>query len=304
MTITNPMLSDHTSDHTNHKYSSVAPSCAAGIGLRTAHYRDILEQKPDIGWIEVHPENYFGGGAHRHYLNKARELYPLSLHAVGLSLGAPDAVSEEHLKQFKELIDIYEPFQISDHASWTSSGNAHLNDLLPLPYTKESLQNICRNIDQTQNFFGQKILVENPSSYMRYAINEMDEPAFMNELAKRTGCGILLDINNIYVQANNHNFDAKNYIDQISPDYVGEMHLAGHIEHDVAGQTLFIDTHNQPVKEDVWNLYSYAAQKFANTPSLIEWDSDLPALSVLVEHADKAQSIIDRYHNAGDKAYA
>ena len=270
------------------------PLRPAGIGLRSDHYKDLMDQTPDIGWIEVHPENYFCGGIHRHYLNKAREYYPLSFHAVGLSLGSDQPVSLDHLKNFKELIDIYEPFQISDHASWSASGNAHLNDLLPLPYTEETLSRLCRNIDQTQEFFGRRILVENPSTYISFQIDEMTEQEFMNEVARRTGCGILLDINNIYVQAHNHGFPARDYISQINPEPVGEIHLAGHIEREFGdqGDTLCIDTHNQPVKDDVWELYSFALKHVGPKPTLIEWDSNLPPLTRLVDEAHRAETLL------------
>jgi len=270
-----------------------APAQASGIGLRAKHYQDILDEKPSIGWIEVHPENYFGGGIHRHYLGKARELYPLSLHAVGLSLGSDRPVDENHLRQFKEVIDIFEPFQVSDHVSWSASGNAHLGDLLPLPYTKETLDRLCANIARTQDYFGRAILVENPSTYLSFTADEMPEYEFMNEIARQTGCGILLDINNIYVQSVNHGFDAYEYIGNIRPAPVKEMHLAGHTERTFDDGVILVDTHNRPVRKEVWDLYAYAVQKFGAVPTLIEWDGDIPALGELVAQADKAQAIID-----------
>ncbi len=271
------------------------PKKESGIGLRTPHYKTILEEKPTIGWIEAHPENYFGGGAHRHYLSKARELYPLSLHAVGLSLGSDQPVCEEHMRQVKELIEIYEPFQVSDHASWSASGNAHLNDLLPLPYTEESLKRLCENIDRVQSYFGRTILVENPSSYVAFAVNDMSEYEFMNEAAKRTECGILLDVNNIYVQSQNHDFDPYHYIDNINSAAVGEIHLAGHIKRDFDGGSILVDSHNQYVKHAVWELYEHTITKTGAVPTLIEWDTDLPPLSELVREAGKAQKIIDAH---------
>ena len=274
------------------------PKSPVGIGLRSDHYEDLLDQRPDIGWIEVHPENYFCGGLHRHYLSRARELYPLSFHGVGLSLGSDQPVSEEHLSSLKELIDIYEPFQVSDHASWSASGNAHLNDLLPLPYTRETIRRLADNVNRTQDYLGRAILVENPSTYVSFQIDEMSEAEFMNEIADHTGCGILLDINNIYVQAHNHDFDAWEYINTIKPDYVGEMHLAGHIEREFNGGTLCIDTHNQPVKGDVWDLYDHAIHTIGPVNTLIEWDSDLPTLDVLVEEAGKAGSVIRKHTSA------
>jgi len=263
--------------------------------LRARHYRDILGQKPDIGWIEVHPENYFCGGAHRHFLGKARELYPLSLHAVGLSLGSDQPVDENHLRQFKEVIDIFEPFQISDHASWSASGNAHLNDLLPLPYTAETLERLCANVGRTQDYLGRTMLVENPSTYLSFAIDEMPEYEFMNELARRAGCSILLDINNIYVQSVNHGFDAYNYIDNIRPGPVKEIHLAGHTERTFEDGAILIDTHNRPVRNEVWDLFDYAIGKFGGVSALVEWDGDIPELPELVAQSDKAQAVINMH---------
>lgn len=280
------------------KINTLSPSAAipaepVGIGLRYPYYEEVLETDLNLGWLEVHPENYFGGGVHRHFLSKIRRNYQLSLHAVGLSLGASQPVCENHLRQFKELIDIYQPFNVSDHASWSASGNAHLNDLLPLPYTQESLDMLARNVGQTQDFFERGILVENPSTYVNFAGNEMSEYEFMNRLSDMTGCGILLDINNIFVQAHNHGFDPFEYIDNIAPEKVGEMHLAGHIEREVeGGETILIDTHNQHVRGEVWDLYAHAVRRFGAVPTLIEWDSDFPTLTDLVAEADKARAII------------
>jgi uncharacterized protein (UPF0276 family) len=270
----------------------------AGIGLRAPHYIDIIEQKPAVGWVEVHPENYFGGGKHRHFLSKAREIYPLSLHAVGLSLGSDQPVDDDHLRRFKELIDLFDPFIISDHASWSASGNAHMNDLLPLPYTAESLDRICSNIDKAQDFFGRKILVENPSSYVSYATNEMTEFEFMNSLAQRTGCGLLLDVNNIFVQSVNHGFDPYTYVDAIDALRVGEIHLAGHTERHFGDETLLVDTHNRPVRDEVWDLFAYTIKRIGGVPTLIEWDGDIPDLSALVAESDKAQAILSAANNA------
>lgn len=270
----------------------------AGIGLRHPYYRNVIEEKPDIGWLEVHPENYFGGGAHRHYLSKARELYPVSFHAVGLSLGSTESVSRDHLRQIKELIEIYEPFQVSDHASWSMSGNAHLNDLLPLPYTEETLGVLCRNIEETQDFLGRHILVENPSTYLAFKDSTMPEWEFMNEAARRTGCGILLDVNNIYVQSRNHDFDAFSYLHGIEGRHIGEIHLAGHTEKKMdSGDIVLIDTHNSLVRPEVWELYRFAIQRLGNIPTLIEWDQDFPPLQTLVAEANRAASIIREVSN-------
>lgn len=271
-----------------------------GIGLRAPYYQEMIENPPKIGWIEVHPENYFGGGAHRHFLSRIRENYPLSLHAVGLSLGSTELPDENHLHQFKELIDIFNPFNISDHASWSASGNAHLNDLLPLPYNEETLKILCRNVQHTQDYFGRRMLVENPSTYIAFKDNDMREEEFMNELAARTGCGILLDINNIYVQSHNHGLDPYAYLQTIKPEYVGEMHLAGHSVKDFGNATILVDTHSKPVCDDVWDLFAFAAQRFGAVPTLIEWDQDFPPLSVLIDEARKAEQILmkDRIHAA------
>lgn len=271
---------------------SQLPAEMVGIGLRYPYYEEVLSTDLNLGWLEVHPENYFGGGAHRHFLSKAREHYQLSFHAIGLSLGSDQPVNAEHLRQFKELIDIYDPFHVSDHASWSASGNAHLNDLLPLPYTQESLTRLAENVERTQVYFGRTMLVENPSTYVAFKDNEMSEAQFMNELARRTGCGLLLDINNIYVQAVNHGFDPVAYIDEIKPEYVREMHLAGHTERDMNGVRLLIDTHNKPVCDDVWDLYIHAVKKFGAVPTLIEWDQDFPTLGALVGEAEKARRVI------------
>ncbi|MGQ0526513.1 MAG: DUF692 domain-containing protein [Alphaproteobacteria bacterium] len=218
---------------------------------------------------------------------------------VGLSLGSDQPVSEQHLRRFKELIDLYQPFNISDHAAWSANGNAHRGDLLPLPYTQETLDRLCRNIDQAQEYFGRTMLIENPSTYMSFAHNEMSEHEFMNRVAAMTGCGLLLDINNIFVQAHNHGFDALAYIDGIDASRVGEMHLAGHIEKEVEGGTLLIDTHNRPVRFEVWNLYEHAVQRFGPVPTLIEWDKDFPGLDELLKEAAKARSIIEKVTNRG-----
>lgn len=270
------------------------PSGPVGIGLRHPYYKEVLEKEPPIGWLEVHPENFFGGGAPRHYLSEARKKYPLSLHAVGLSLGSDQPVSEKHLRAFKELIDEFQPFSVSDHASWSASGNAHLGDLLPLPYNQETLDALCRNIERTQKFFGRKILVENPSTYVAFANNEMTEYEFMNRAAQMTGCGLLLDINNIFVQAFNHGYDAFEFVDGIDAGAVGEMHLAGHIEKEAGERTILIDTHNRPVRGEVWDLYEHAVRRLGAIPTLIEWDQDFPGLDELLGEAAKAQAIIDK----------
>ena len=270
------------------------PAEAVGIGLRTPYYEEVLTTDLNLGWLEVHPENYFGGGMHRHFLAQAAEKFPISMHGVGLSLGSDQPVCRDHLSAFKEIADLCNPFQISDHASWSASGNAHLNDLLPLPYTSETLARLADNVSRTQDYLGRRILVENPSTYVSFDIDEMREFEFMNALAERTDCGILLDINNIFVQAYNHGFDAVDYIDNINPAFVGEMHLAGHSIHETGEgrHRILVDTHNNPVRMEVWDLYKHAVKRFGAVPTLIEWDQDFPPLDVLVAEADKARAII------------
>lgn len=274
------------------------PVDPAGIGLRDPHYDEIRDDKPAIGWVEVHPENFFGRGIHYDTLLSIRDNYPLSLHSVGLSLGSAHGVNLDHARAIKDLADELEPFQMSDHASWSASGNAHLNDLLPLPYTQESLNMICQNIEQVQEIYGRTMLVENPSSYVAFDGDEMSEAEFLNAMAKRTGCSLLLDLNNIYVQAHNHQFDAYQYLDDINAP-VAEMHLAGPSDHETeSGHVILIDTHSTPVRDTVWDLYAHALSRFGQTPTLIEWDMDIPPLSRLLEEADKAREYLNKVEHA------
>lgn len=273
---------------------------AAGIGLRAVHYRDVLDTRPAIGWVEVHSENYFGaGGQPHHFLERIRALYPLSLHGVGLSLGSVDSLNQVHLAQLKRLARHYEPHFISDHLCWGSVGERYLNDLLPLPYTEEALQHVCQRIDEAQSVLGREILVENVSSYLQFSHSTIAEWEFLAEVHRRTGCGILLDVNNIYVSSRNHDFDPLAYLSAIPVQAVKEIHLAGF---DSNGQIL-IDTHGKPVSGDVWPLYDQAIARFGATPTLMEWDTDLPALDVLVNEAHKAQDILDE-HRAARRATA
>ncbi len=288
-------------EHKTNTNPPAAPSDPVGIGLRHPFYQEILDTSPDIGWLEAHPENFFGGGTPRHFLSEARKKYPLSLHAVGLSLGSNQPVSEDHLRRFKELIDEFDPFIISDHASWSASGNAHLNDLLPVPYTEETLSGLCRNIEQTQEYFGRAILLENPSTYLAFSDNEMNETTFLNRASEMTGCGLLLDVNNVFVQTFNHGYNAAQYIDEIDGHKVGEIHLAGHTEKDLGDQTILIDTHNRHVKPEVWDLYEQVIQKIGAVPTLIEWDQDFPSLDELVAEAHKARAIINKVENESNK---
>ena len=271
--------------------AAIAPR--AGIGLRAPHYREVLATRPDVGWFEVHSENYFGdGGQPLYYLERIREAYPVSLHGVGLSLGSADALDREHLSRLKALIQRIEPGLVSEHLCFSSSGGRHVNDLLPLPYTEEALAVVCGHVQQAQEFLGRQILVENVSSYLQYSHSTLEEWDFVAEVAARSGCGILLDVNNIYVSACNHGFDARRYLRAIAPRMVQEIHLAGYDQL----EGLLIDTHGQRVSAAVWDLYREAIERFGPIPTLIEWDTDIPALAVLLEEAAIAERMTEQCH--------
>lgn len=273
----------------------------AGVGLKPEHYADILESKPDIGWFEVHPENYMGaGGAPHHYLEHIRQDYPLSLHGVGLSIGAVEPLNRDHLMRLKVLIERYNPASFSEHLAWATHESHFLNDLLPLPYTDDTLQLVCEHVDQVQSFLGRTMLIENPSTYLQFRHNDMSEIEFLNALVKRTGCGLLLDVNNVYVCAINHGFEASDYIDAFPVEHIGEIHLAGHAEiEDDCGETLLVDAHDRNVKEEVWALYERLIQRSGAKPTLIEWDNDIPTWDVLFDEAVKAEKIMSaRLSNA------
>jgi uncharacterized protein len=261
-----------------------------GIGLRKPHYRALSENNPDIQFLEVHSENYFGFGPEVDLLQAIGKQYPISLHGVGLSLGSAEGIQSAHLESLKRLVDLINPLFVSDHASWSLTGNAHLNDLLPLPYNEESLKVICDNVAQTQDFLGRQILLENPSTYMAFK-DDMPEYEFMLQVAEKTKCKILLDVNNIYVNSKNYNFDPYNYIKQFTANIIGEIHLAGHSVNNIDGQEIRIDTHDNLVVSDVWDLYKFTMQTLGIIPTLIEWDQNIPELEVLLGETKKAARI-------------
>lgn len=267
---------------------------AAGIGLRHPHVAAFLEEpKPKIAWLEVHSENYLSpGGPRVRALDAIRRDYPISFHGVGLSLGSAEGLDEAHLQRLKAAFDRFQPAMISEHLSWSVTDGTYLNDLLPLPYTQESLAVLCRNIARAQDFFGRRILVENPSSYLAFAISEMSEWDFLAELAERTGCGLLLDVNNVYVSAVNHGFDAKAYLAALPAEAVGEIHLAGHLRHQIRDQVVLIDDHGDKVTDAVWALYGEALKRVGPKPTLIEWEAKIPTLDVLLAEAVKAQRLL------------
>ena len=269
----------------------------AGIGLRAPHYRDVIETRPDVSWFEVHSENYFGdGGAPLFYLEQTRAHYRISLHGVGLSLGSADPLNMAHLRKLKALIQRFEPGLVSEHLCWSSIGGRYLNDLLPLPYTEEALKHVTERIGQAQDFLGRQILIENVSSYLQYKHSTIPEWEFITEVARASGCGILLDVNNIYVSAVNHGFDAGQYLQAIPVTAVQEIHLAGFAVNHYPDGDVLIDDHGSPVHANVWALYHTAVRRFGPIPTLIEWDSDIPALSVLLQEAHKAEAILEENH--------
>jgi uncharacterized protein len=266
---------------------------SAGVSLKPQHYQTILQERPSIAFFEVHAENYMcaGGPPHR-YLSAIRESYPLSVHGVGLSIGAYAPLNRAHLERLKAVIDRYEPALFSEHLAWSTHAAGFLNDLLPIPYNKEALQRVVEHIDATQSFLGRRMLLENPSTYVRFAQSTFSETDFIREVVIRTGCGLLLDVNNVYVSATNHGLDPYHYLDHIRADAVAQYHLAGHTtEADEDGYPLLIDTHNRHVDDAVWSLYAYAIHCFGMHPTLIEWDDDIPEWPALLSEAELADAV-------------
>lgn len=266
--------------------------CTAGIGLRAPHYREVLEKRPKLGWVEVHNENFFGGGAPLHTLLRVREHYPVSLHGVGMGLASAAPLDQAHLSALQRLCEQVQPAAVSEHLSWNTAAGMVMNDLLPFPYTQESLAHVVNRVDQVQDKLGRQLLVENLSSYLSFAQSEMSEGEFLAELTRRTGCGILFDVENLHVNARNLGVDAKAFIRAIPAAAVKEYHLAGYSVIDGC----LVDTHNHPVYPEVWELYEYALQQIGPRPTLIEWDSDIPALAVLMGEAAKAQQRMENCH--------
>jgi uncharacterized protein (UPF0276 family) len=264
---------------------------AAGIGLRAPHVARVRAETPDVGWLEVHSENYFvDGGPALAALEAIRAEYPIALHGVGLSLGSTDPLDARHLSRLKRLAARIEPAAISEHLCWGRIDGRHLNDLLPLPFTEEALALTCERVDAVQTALARPLLVENVSAYLRFASDAMAEWDFVAAVARRTGCKLLFDVNNVYVNAVNHAFDPHAYLAAIPGDAVAEIHLAGF---DASGPCL-IDTHGARVAPPVWALYRAAIERFGPKPTLIEWDTDLPPLEVLLDEAAIARSILEQ----------
>ncbi len=263
----------------------------AGVGFKAEHFDAILESRPKLGFFEVHAENYMGAGGPPHRrLEAIRALYPLSLHGVGLSIGSPGPLDAAHLARLATVAGRYQPALVSEHLAWSTHAGAFFNDLLPLPYTEETLDRVCEHIEMVQTALKRPILLENPSTYVAFAETTIGETEFLAEIVRRTGCGLLLDVNNVFVSAANHGFDPHRYLADFPFAAVGEIHLAGYADDaDDAGLPLLIDAHDSPVREAVWALYAEAIRRLGPTPTLVEWDNDLPAWPALFAEARRAE---------------
>lgn len=269
---------------------------AAGIGLRFQHHESVLETRPTIAWLEVHTENYLGCGPSARTLDAVRRDYPLSLHGVGLSLGSAEGIDPEHLQRVREAVERFQPGLVSEHLSWSAVAGRYLPDLLPLPMTQEALDVVSRHVDQVQTALGRRILIENPSSYIQFTHSTIPEWEFLSHLARRTGCGILCDVNNIFVSASNHGWDAEAYLRALPVQTIGEVHLAGHAVRELSsGATLRIDDHGSRVADAVWRLYESALQLFGPVPTLVEWDNNVPTLDVLLNEAQTAADLMEAH---------
>jgi uncharacterized protein (UPF0276 family) len=265
-----------------------------GVGLKAEHYRTIIDTSPDVGFFEVHAENYMGAGGPPHrYLSAIRERYPLSLHGVGLSIGADRPLDKDHIERLRRLIGRYRPGLFSEHLAWSSHDAGFLNDLLPVPYTTETLRRVVEHIDQVQTALGCQMLLENPSTYIAFAESTYTESDFIAEVVRRTGCCLLLDVNNVFVASTNQQWDPIAYIEGYPLAHVREIHLAGNAkEADEGGRPLLIDAHDRPVEDAVWDLFALAVRLIGPVPALIEWDAEVPAWSTLARQAERAETIM------------
>lgn len=271
------------------------PYLGFGLGLRTDHYEAVLNERPAVDWFEILSENYLvPGGKPLHYLNRIRERYPLVMHGVSLSIGSSDPLNRDYLKQLKALADRIEPAWISDHLCWTGLNGINAHDLLPLPYTEETLNHVVARVSQVQDFLGRQILLENVSSYVTYRESEMSEWEFLRNVAQRADCLILLDVNNIYVSSFNHEFDPLQYLAGIPVERVQQFHIAGHRNHG----DYIIDTHDEPIVEPVWQLYAEAVRRFGRVSTMIERDDNIPPLPELLAELERARHIAATVHRA------
>jgi hypothetical protein len=273
--------------------ASHLPACA-GVGFKPAHFRDILAAPQPVGFFEVHAENYMGAGGPPHaQLGALRERYALSVHGVGLSIGSMRPLDQDHLGRLRALCDRYAPESFSEHLAWSSHGDTYLNDLLPLPYTQATLARVVEHVDEVQTALGRQMLLENPSTYIGFSQSTIAEVDFIAEVSRRTGCGLLLDINNVFVSANNHRTQPLSYLDSFPLDRVREIHLGGHAEEtDDVGAPLLIDTHGSPIAEAVWTLYAHVIARTGAVATLIEWDNDVPDWQTLRAEAAAARDIL------------
>lgn len=266
----------------------------AGTSFKHEHLSAILADPPQDGFFEVHAENYMGAGGPPHrMLTALRERHALSLHGVCMSIGGPGALDQRHLARFRDLVLRYQPALVSEHLAWSSHGGTFFNDLLPLPYTRATLERVCEHIDRVQQAIRRPLLLENPATYVAFASSTMSEAEFIAAVARRTGCGLLLDVNNVFVSATNHGYSAADYLDAFPLERVGEIHLAGHSEQrDDEGALLLIDSHDRAVVPPVWHLYRAVIERIGPTPTLIEWDSALPDWPTLRAQAQAARRIM------------
>lgn len=271
---------------------------AAGIGYKPQHFQALMDTTSCVSWLEIHAENYMGhGGRPLAQLNALSQVYPISVHGVGLSIGGEQPLDQTHLKRLKTLCDQIKPQSFSEHLAWSTHDAQFFNDLLPLPYTTPTLERVCAHIDQVQTHLGRKMLLENPSSYLAFSQSTWSEPEFLHEIAKRTGCGLLLDINNVFVSATNLNFSPTQYIDAFALSYVEEIHLGGHHQdQDDHGSPLLIDAHGSEVADPVWTLCAYTIEKSGPRPILIEWDNDVPDWPILETEAQRATAVLEAHH--------
>ncbi|UWU25314.1 DUF692 domain-containing protein (plasmid) [Rhizobium sp. CB3060] len=288
------------------RFPSYSVHDLAGTSFKPEHLPAILAETGRQGFFEIHAENYMGaGGPPHHALELVRRDHPISLHGVCMSLGGPQPLNKDHLRRFRELVIRYEPALVSEHLAWSTHENTYLNDLLPLPYTSATLMHVCDHIDEMQTAIGRPILLENPSTYVLFAESSMSETDFLGAIAKRTGCGLLLDVNNVFVSATNHGYSALDYLADFPLSKVGEIHLAGHAEQtDDEGELLLIDSHDGPVADAVWRLYEIVIERCGAIPSLAEWDSKIPDWPVLRAEAVAAQAILDRQSQTLGKSHA
>lgn len=275
---------------------------AAGIGLRVPHLIEIEGDRPKTGFLEIHAENFLSASPAFDIVERLRADYDFSVHAVGLSLGCVDGLDEQHLARVAALVDRLQPALVSDHLAWSTNGGRYFNDLLPLPSTEEALEVVVRNVDRLQDAMGRQVLVENPSCYVSLASSTIPEPAFLAELVRRSGCGLLLDANNIHVTAHNLGLDPQAWLDGLPADAIGEYHLAGHAVNEADGETILIDDHGSAVADPVWALFGKCVERFGARPALIEWDTDIPALSVLLDEARRADLVLAAGGRHADRA--